>query len=111
MKKTIMTRAWVLRRENPEMTMSIALRLAWCEYKNGLKKAYAYHMDGYRRTMIESYVCVLGCAIVNGEVDDVHQIHKYNILGQALQLSVKDGVLVTDGKTVGLLKYAVRNAA
>ena len=111
MKKTIMTRAWVLRRENPELTMSVALRLAWCEYKLSLKKAYTYRMTDYRRAMIESYLCTLGCMIIAGEVEDIHQIHKYNILGAALQLTVKDGVLVTDGKTVGLLKYAVRNAA
>ena len=109
--KEIMTRAWELRRANAEMTMSAALRLAWFEHKNGIKKAYAYHMTAFRRAMIEAYVCSLGCAILSGEVDDVHQIHKYNIIGQALQLSDKDELVITDGKTVGLLKYAVRNAA
>ena len=109
--KEIMTRAWEIRKANDGMTMSAALRLAWFEHKNGIKKAYAYHMTAFRRAMIEAYVCMLGCSILSGEVDDVHQIHKYNILAEALQMSDKEGLVVTDGKTVGLLKYAVRNAA
>ena len=108
MKKTVMTRAWAIRREN-NLDMSTALRIAWFEYKHDVKKAYAFHMTDYRRHMIEKYLCALSCAIINGEVDDVHQIHKHNILGAALQLSDKNGYVVTDGKTVGLLKYAVRN--
>lgn len=108
--KQIMTRAWEIRRSNAQLDMSTALRLAWAEHKSG-KKAYTYHMTDYRRAMVETYLCTLVCLILAGEVDDVHQVHKANILGAALQLNAKNGLVVTDGKTVGLLKYAVRNAA
>ena len=107
----IMTRAWEIRRER-EISMSLALRLAWCEAKGGLKKAYYWHMTEDRRAEVESFVCRLGCEILRarlaGEDVDKHMVSKCNILAQALTLSTKEGMVVVDGKTVGLLKHAVR---
>jgi hypothetical protein len=44
-------------------------------------------------------------------VKDVHDQHKLEILRAALLLPMDEtGMVVTDGKTVGLCKYACRNA-
>ncbi len=45
-------------------------------------------------------------------LDDIHALHKFNCLRAALLKGVDAlGVAVMDGKSVGLCKYAIRNAA
>lgn len=99
---TIMRRAWALRREKG-FTMKTALRLAWAEAKGC--KAYAYRLED-ARAMISSYLMKLVKA-----VKDIHDQHKLDILRAALLAPVDAlGLAVMDGKTVGLCKYACRNA-
>ena len=44
-------------------------------------------------------------------VQDIHDLHKVEILCAALLLPCDElGLAVTDGKTVGVCKYAMRNA-
>ena len=98
----IMRRAWVLRRAKG-YTMATALRLAWMEAKG--TKGYAFHLDN-ARAQISAYLVRL-----LGRVADIHDEHKAEILRAALLLPVDAaGLAVTDGKTVGVCKYAVRNA-
>lgn len=99
---TIMRRAWEIRREKG-YTMSTALRLAWAEAKGC--KAYAFRLEN-ARALITAYLCKLVEA-----VKDIHDQHKLEILKAALLLPVDAlGMAVADGKTVGLCKYAMRNA-
>lgn len=50
--------------------------------------------------------------LIRSGLDDIHALHKYDILRAALLKSIDSvGVAVMDGKTVGLCKYAIRNAA
>lgn len=98
----IMCRAWALRREKG-CTMMTALRLAWAEAKG--EKAYAFRLEN-ARAQISAYLMKLV-----REIRDVHDQHKLEILKAALLLPVDAlGMAVTDGKTVGLCKYACRNA-
>ena len=98
----IMSRAWEIRREKG-YTMTTALRLAWAEAKGS--KAYAFRLET-ARAMITAYLCKLVKAVNN-----IHDQHKLDILKAALLLPVDAlGMVVTDGKTVGLCKYACRNA-
>lgn len=98
----IMRCAWALRREKG-YTMSTALRLAWREAKG--TKGYTFKLDSVR-AQITAYLVQL-----MGKVEDIHDQHKVNILRDALLLPVDAmGLAVADGKTVGLCKYAVRNA-
>lgn len=100
--KKIMLRAWELRRSKG-YTMSTALRLAWREARG--EKGYTFKLEN-ARAMITAYLVKL---IRN--VQDIHDQHKVEILRAALLLPVDAlGVAVTDGKTVGVCKYAVRNA-
>ena len=100
--KTIMCRAWVLRREKG-YTMPTALRLAWIEAKG--TKGYAFHLENVR-AQITAYLVRL-----MGRIADIHDQHKVEILRAALLLPVDSmGLVVTDGKTVGVCKYAVCNA-
>ena len=97
---TIMRRAWELRREKG-YTMATALRLAWREAKGG--KGYAFHLEDIR-AQITAYLMKVAIA-------DIHDQHKHDILRAALLLPVDAlGLAVSDGKTVGLCKYACRNA-
>ena len=71
---------------------------------------YFFNLDE-NRDAVKAYLVKLGAALEVG-LDDIHQIHKHEILTAALGYQMdKEGVAVVDGKTVGLLKYAVRNAA
>ena len=80
----IMRHAWALRRMSRQ-TFPTCLRLAWAEAK-GLR-AYPFRLE------------------------DAHQQHKYEALWAALLAPVDiQGVAVLDGKTIGLCKYALRNA-
>lgn len=98
----IMRRAWQLRRDR-HCTMMTALRIAWAEAKG--RKVYTFNVEN-ARAQISSYLVKLVKA-----VQDIHDVHKLEILKAALLLPVDAlGVAVTDGKTVGLCKYAVRNA-
>ena len=99
---TIMLRAWELRRERG-FTLATALRLAWREAKGG--NGYTFKLEN-ARAMITAYLVKLIKA-----VEDIHDLHKVEILRAALLLPCDvDGIVVTDGKMVGLCKYAVRNA-
>ncbi len=103
--KSIMTRAWEIRRERG-LDMSESLRAAWFEAKEG-KKAYVFHAYDSRKAAIENYLCKLFAEMFEADEVELKEVHKFNIVGQALTTE-KNGVIVTDGKTVGLLKYAVR---
>lgn len=99
---TIMRRAWELRREKG-YTMMTALRLSWREAKG--EKGYTFRLEN-ARALITAYLVKL-----LGAIHDVHDQHKAEILRAALLLPVDAlGVAVTDGKTVGVCKYAMRNA-
>lgn len=100
--KNIMRRAWELRREK-SYTMMTALRIAWAEAKG--MKVYTFRLEN-ARAQISAYLMKLVKA-----VKDVHDQHKLEILRAALMLPMDEtGMVVTDGKTVGLCKYACRNA-
>ena len=100
--KAIMGRAWGLYRTTRH-SFRTCLRLAWAEAK-GLK-AYTFNMENARAS-ISAYLVKLAAALV-----DIHQQHKYDALRAALLAPVDAlGIAVLDGKTVGLCKYAVRNA-
>lgn len=99
---TIMRRAWELRREKG-YTMMTALRLAWREAKG--EKGYTFKLDN-ARALITAYLVKL-----MGRITGVHDQHKVEILRNALLLLCDAaGIAVTDGKTVGVCKYAMRNA-
>lgn len=98
----IMRKAWELRKDRG-YTMTTALRIAWAEAKG--EKVYTFRLEN-ARAQISAYLVKLVKA-----VKDIHDMHKIEILRAALLLPVDAvGVAVTDGKTVGLCKYAVRNA-
>ena len=98
----IMHRAWELRKARG-YTMTTALRLAWAEAKG--EKAYTFRLEN-ARAQISAYLVKLVKA-----VKDSHDAHKLEILRAALLLPVDAlGIAVADGKTVGLCKYAMRNA-
>lgn len=98
----IMRRAWFLRRSKG-YTMMTALRLAWAEAKGC--KAYTFRLDN-ARALITAYLVKL-----LGRIADIHDQHKVEILRAALLLPCDSlGIAVTDGKTVGVCKYAMRNA-
>ena len=100
--KDIMLRAWELRKAKG-YTMATALRLAWREARG--EKGYTFKLEN-ARALITAYLVKL---IRN--VQDIHDQHKVDILRAALLLPVDAlGVAVTDGKTVGVCKYAMRNA-
>ena len=100
--KQIMLRVWELRRAKG-YTMSTALRLAWREAKG--EKGYTFRLEN-ARALITAYLVKLMSAI-----RDIHDQHKVEILRAALLLPVDAlGVAVMEGKTVGLCKYAMRNA-
>lgn len=99
---TIMRRAWELRRMSRQ-TFRTCLRLAWAEAKG--TKAYTFRLEDARAS-ISAYLVKLGKALT-----DAHQLHKYEALRAALMAPVDiQGMAVLDGKTVGLCKYALRNA-
>lgn len=99
---SIMRRAWELRREKG-YTMPTALRLAWMEAKG--TKGYAFKLEN-ARAQITTYLVQL-----MGRITDIHDQHKVEILRAALLLPVDAmGFAVADGKTVGVCKYACRNA-
>ncbi len=99
---TIMRRAWELRK-GKGYTMPTALRLAWMEAKG--TKGYAFKLEN-ARAQITAYLVKL-----MGRIADIHDQHKVEILRAALLLPVDSmGLAVTDAKTVGVCKYAIRNA-
>lgn len=103
----IMRRAWTLRKER-SLTLCTALKLAWAEAKG--EKVYTFNLEA-ERAAITAYIVKLGRAIRSG-LDDIHALHKLDILRAALLKSIDAlGVAVMDGKSVGLCKYAIRNAA
>ena len=100
--KDIMLRAWELRKAKG-YTMATALRLAWREARG--EKGYTFKLEN-ARALITAYLVKL---IRN--VQDIHDQHKVEILRAALLLPCDAvGMAVTDGKTVGVCKYAMRNA-
>lgn len=100
----IMSRAWELKRDPRKVyTFATCLKLAWAEAKG--TKRYTFNLESARAS-ISSYLCKLVKAI-----RDEHDEHKLEALKAALLAPMdKEGVAVLDGKTVGLCKYAVRNA-
>lgn len=105
--RQIMSRAWALRKER-SLTLCTALKLAWAEAKG--QRAYPFNLEA-ERVAISAYVAKLGKALRAG-LDDIHALHKYDILRAALIKGIDAlGIAVLDGKTVGLCKYAIRNAA
>ena len=105
--RQIMVRAWALRRER-SLTLCTALKIAWAEAKG--ERVYTFNLEA-ERAAISAYVVKLGRAIRSG-LDDIHALHKYDILRAALLKGIDAlGIAVMDGKTVGLCKYAIRNAA
>ena len=104
--KQIMRRAWALRRER-SLTLCTALKIAWAEAKG--EKVYTFNLDA-ERAAITAYIVKLGKQLRAG-LDDIHALHKYDILRAALLKSIDAlGIAVMDGKSVGLCKYAIRNA-
>lgn len=103
----IMRRAWALRRER-SLTLCTALKIAWAEAKG--EKVYTFNLEA-ERAAISAYLVKLAKQIRDG-LDDIHALHKFDILRAALLKGIDAlGYAVMDGKTVGLCKYAVRNAA
>lgn len=102
--RQIMRRAWALHRERG-FTLMTALRLAWGEAKG--VKLYTFNVES-ERAGITSYIV----KAMRAGLTDIHEQHKVEHLRAAL-LAPCDrlGVAVLDGKTVGLCKYALRNAA
>lgn len=100
----IMGRAWEIRRDpRNTYTPSTCLKLAWAEAK-GCKR-YGFNLESARAS-ITSYILKLMRNIM-----DEHDVHKLEALRAALLAPIdRQGVAVLDGKTVGLCKYAVRNA-
>lgn len=99
---TIMRRAWQIRRQKG-FSIATALRLAWREAKG--EKGYAFKLEN-ARALITAYLVKL-----MGQIADIHDAHKVEILWAALLLPCdSEGIAVTDGKTVGICKYAMRNA-
>lgn len=99
---TIMRRAWELRRTSRQ-TFPTCLRLAWAEAKG--MKAYPFRLEDARAS-ISAYLVRMAATLT-----DIHQQHKYEALRAALLAPVDiQGITVLDGKTVGLCKYALRNA-
>ena len=98
----IMRRAWEMRRQKC-FTLATALRLAWREAKG--EKGYAFKLDNARALLTAYLVKLLG------RIADIHDQHKVEILRAALLLPCDSlGIAVTDGKTEGVCKYAMRNA-
>lgn len=103
----IMRRAWAIRRER-SLTLCTALRMAWAEAKG--MKVYPFNLEA-ERAAISAYVVKLA-GLIRAGLSDIHALHKLDILREALLKSVDAlGIAVMDGKTVGLCKYAIRNAA
>ena len=102
--RQIMRRAWALHRERG-FTLRTALRLAWGEAKG--VKLYTFNVESERAGITAYIVKALRAGLT-----DIHEQHKVEHLKAAL-LAACDrlGVAVLDGKTVGLCKYALRNAA
>lgn len=89
-------------------TFATCLKLAWCEAKG--YKGYTFHLEA-ERAAVTAYLLKLVQLIRSGAAD-IHDEHKAEIIRAALLRTVDAaGLTVHDGKTVGILKYAVRNAA
>lgn len=103
--RSIMCRAWEIRR-GTRYTFVTALKLAWAEAKG--ERVYTFNLEN-ARACITAYLVKLGKVFA-----DIHQQHKHDILRAALLAPVDAagvaGVAVLDGKTVGVCKYASRNA-
>lgn len=102
--KAAMKRAWELRHMHGYV-LGTAMKIAWAEMRG--VKLYAMHMDYERRKAICMYVTDLV-----SHVTDIHDFHKHQIIRNALALPEDvDGVIVVDGKTCGILKYAAKRGA
>ncbi len=107
--RALMLEAWQrFKAEGNEYTFATCLKLAWCTAKG--YKGYTFHLDP-ERAAITAYLLKLVKRIKEG-LADIHEQHKAEIIRAALLRSEdRNGVSVHDGKTVGILKYAIRNAA
>ena len=105
----LMRSAWQrFKAEGNRFTFATCLKLAWAEAKGG--KGYCFHLEA-ERAAITSYLLKL-LKLMREGLADIHDEHKAEIIRAALMRSVdKNGIAVLDGKTVGICKYAIRNAA
>lgn len=105
----LMRSAWRrFRSEGNSFTFATCLKLAWMEAKG--MKGYTFHLEA-ERGAITAYLMKM-VRLVRAGLADIHEQHKMEILRAALLRSVDaQGIAVLDGKTVGICKYAVRNAA
>lgn len=105
----LMRGAWQrFRAEGNSFTFATCLKLAWMEAKG--QKGYTFRLEA-ERAAITAYLMKLVKLMREG-LADIHQLHKVEILRAALLRSVDEqGIAVLDGKTVGICKYAIRNAA
>ena len=102
--RCIMTRAWELRRSKG-YTLCTSLRLAWAEAKG--EKRYTFRLEDARAAISAYLVKLIRAGFAN-----IHDEHKHDALRAALLLPCDAlGIAVMDGKTCGLCKYAMRNAA
>ena len=105
----LMRDAWRrYKEEGNHHTFATCLKLAWMAAKGG--KGYCFHLEA-ERAAITAYLLILIRLIREG-LADIHDEHKAEIIRAALLRSVdRNGIAVLDGKTVGICKYAIRNAA
>ena len=100
-----MKRAWQLRKEHG-YTLATAMRLAWAELKG--VKLYAMHLGHDRRKAISLYLDQM----LENHLTGAHDLSKYQTLRNALRLPEDTAdVVVMDGKSCGLCKYAIRQMA
>lgn len=106
---TLMQSAWQrFKAEGNAFTFATCLKLAWMEAKGC--KGYTFRLEA-ERAAITAYLMKL-VRLMRAGLADIHQLHKVEILRAALLRSVDaQGIAVLDGKTVGVCKYAIRNAA
>ncbi len=94
--------------EENRHSFATCLKLAWMAAKGN--KGYCFHLEA-ERTAITAYLLKL-LKLVREGLADIHDEHKIEIIRAALLRSVdRNGIAVLDGKTVGICKYAIRNAA
>lgn len=99
---SIMKEAWAMRKAKG-YSMMTALKIAWAEARG--ERVYTYNLEN-ARAQITAYLLKL-----DGMIRDIHDQHKYDIIRAALLIPCDAaGIAVLEGKTVGLCKYAVRNA-
>lgn len=100
----IMRRAWEIKRDPRHVySFGTCLKLAWAEAKGG--KLYGVNVEAVR-AQVTSYILRL-----MRNIRDEHDVHKLEALRAALLAPIdRHGIAVLDGKTAGLVRYAVQHA-